>query len=238
MDQLLEVANVTKMFGGLRANHDVSMRLATGELHCVIGPNGAGKTTFISLISGHHRPTSGRISFAGEDVTSDNLVGRAKRGIVRKFQNPSLYMGLTVWENVEIAVIASGVARTERRGFIEGILSRVRLAGESRTQVAHLAHGQRQWLEIGLLLGRKARLMLLDEPTAGMTVEETDATAQLIRDLITEERITAIVIEHDMDFVRRLEAPITVLHLGEVVATGSYAEIESNELVKTVYLGE
>jgi ABC-type uncharacterized transport system ATPase subunit len=147
-------------------------------------------------------------------------------------------MGLTVWENTEIAVIASGTPSGQRHALIQAILSRVRLSDERRTQVAHLAHGQRQWLEIALLLGRKARLMLLDEPTAGMTVEETDATGQLIRELVTETGITAIVIEHDMDFVRRLEAPITVLHLGEIVAAGSYADIESNELVKTIYLGE
>lgn len=238
MTHLLEVENVTKMFGGLRANHDVSMHLSLGELHCMIGPNGAGKTTFISMISGHHTPTSGTIRFEGQDVTGDDLVERAKRGIIRKFQNPSLYMGLTVWENVEIAAIASAVPHAERGSLIEGILRRVRLSDESDRPVDHLAHGQRQWLEIGLLLGRRAKLMLLDEPTAGMTTEETDATGQLIRELVAEENITAIVIEHDMDFVRQLGAPTTVLHLGEIIASGTYAEIEADEFVNSVYLGE
>lgn len=237
MSPLLQVTNVTKQFGGLRANHDITMTLTQGELHCVIGPNGAGKTTFISLVSGHHRPTAGTIAFEGRDVTSDTLVQRAGRGIIRKFQTPSLYMGLTVWENLEIATLASKSPASARISLMDSILNRIRLSQERNTVVGHLAHGQRQWLEIGLLLGRRAKLMLLDEPTAGMTAEETDATARLIRELVDDNRVTAIVIEHDMEFVERLAAPVTVLHLGEIVATGSYAEIESNELVKSIYLG-
>ena len=238
MKPLLTVRNVSKTFGGLTANRDVSIQLSSGELHCIIGPNGAGKTTFISMISGHHRPSSGTIAFDGKDITADTLVERSKRGIIRKFQTPSLYMGLTVWENIEIAAIAADVGPAERADFIASILSRVRLLQVSRTVVAHLAHGQHQWLEIGLLLGRKARLMLLDETTARMTAEETDATASLIRELVVNDSITAIVIEHDMDFVRKLNSPITVLHLGAIVATGNYSDIENNDLVKSVYLGE
>lgn len=238
MTDILRTEGLTKYFGGLRANHDVNFSLPQGSIHCVIGPNGAGKTTFISMISGHHKPSAGQIWFDGENVTGLSLIDRARRGIVRKFQTPSLYIGLSVYENIEIAVLATRCPRPMRRQRIEETLERVRLISEADTPVSHLSHGQRQWLEIGLLLAKETKLLLLDEPTAGMTTEETDATGRLIRELVEGRDLSAIIIEHDINFLRNLRAPITVLHLGELVAEGSYDEIERNEFVRSIYLGE
>lgn len=238
MTNILRTEGLTKFFGGLRANHDVNFSLPVGTIHCIIGPNGAGKTTFISMISGHHRPSAGQIWFNGANVTELSLTERARLGIVRKFQTPSLYLGLTAYENIEVAVLATRCPKSMRRQRIEETLERVRLISEGDTPVSHLSHGQRQWLEIGLLLAKETKLLLLDEPTAGMTTEETDATGRLIRELVEGHDLSAIIIEHDINFIRNLRAPVTVLHLGELVAEGSYDEIERNDFVRSIYLGE
>ena len=233
MSALLEVEGLGKRFQGLVANADIDFSLACGEIRSIIGPNGAGKTTFISMISGHLAPTTGRIRYKGQDITRLPVVRRARLGIGRKFQTPSLFDNLSAYENVELAVLRAGAPR--RR--IAEVLERVRLGGEGRTPARHLSHGQRQWLEIALLLANAAELVLLDEPTAGMTAEETHATGALIRELARELGLSTIVIEHDINFIRDLAAPVTVLHLGRVLTQGPFEAVAADPLVRDVYLG-
>jgi urea ABC transporter ATP-binding protein UrtD len=237
MAELLRTEGLTKRFQGLLANDAIDFRLAEGELRCVIGPNGAGKTTFISMISGHLRPTAGTIWHRGEPITELPVPARARRGIGRKFQTPAVFDNQSVYENAELAVLAAARRRRDGRARIAEVLELVRLEDQADVLARNLSHGQRQWLEIGLLLANDAKLLLLDEPTAGMTAEETAATGQLVRRLIAELHIAAIIIEHDINFIRALEAPITVLHLGRVLVEGSFEEIERDAQVREVYLG-
>jgi ABC-type uncharacterized transport system ATPase subunit len=237
MTEILRTEKLTKRFQGLLANDGIDFALASGELRCVIGPNGAGKTTFISMISGHLPATAGSIWYRGERITELPVTARVRRGIVRKFQTPSVFDNLTVQENVELGVLASARRARDVRARIARILELVRLEEAAETLAVNLSHGQRQWLEIGLLLANNAELLLLDEPTAGMTVEETAATGALVRQLIGELDVAAIIIEHDINFIRSLRAPITVLHLGRVLVEGSFDEIERNQEVREVYLG-
>jgi urea transport system ATP-binding protein len=235
--ELLRTEGLTKRFQGLLANDGIDFELAGGELRCVIGPNGAGKTTFISMISGHLRPTAGTIWYRGEPITELPVPARARCGIGRKFQTPSVFDNQSVYENAELAVLAAARRRGAGRARIADVLELVRLADQADVLARNLSHGQRQWLEIGLLLANDAKLLLLDEPTAGMTAEETAATGQLVRRLIAELDIAAIIIEHDINFIRALAAPITVLHLGRVLVEGSFDDIEHNAEVREVYLG-
>ncbi len=237
MDELLHAEHLTKRFKGLTANEDVEFKVFAGDVHCVIGPNGAGKTTFISMISGHLQPSSGRIWYRGEDITRMPMVERARLGIARKFQTPSVFNRLTVYENVELAVLGTSRSKHSRDARVREVLELVRLSDQRNQMTAMLSHGQRQWLEVGLLIGNDAELMLLDEPTAGMTAEETHSTGELVRSLARDLSLSADIIEHDINFIRDLEAPITVLHLGRVVARGSYDEIARNDLVRDSYLG-
>ncbi|MGH6917035.1 MAG: ATP-binding cassette domain-containing protein [Geminicoccaceae bacterium] len=237
MAELLRTEGLTKRFHGLLANDAIDFRLSSGELRCVIGPNGAGKTTFISMISGHLKPTAGRIWYRGEQITQLPVPVRARRGIGRKFQTPSVFDNQSVLENAELAVLAAARRPSDVRARIAEVLGLVRLEDQADILARNLSHGQRQWLEIGLLLANDAKLLLLDEPTAGMTAEETVATGELVRRLIAELDVAAIIIEHDINFIRALRAPITVLHLGRVLVEGSFAEIAANEHVRNVYLG-
>ena len=236
MAELLRTEALTKRFQGLVANDHVDFQLASGELRCIIGPNGAGKTTLISMISGHLRPSAGDVWYQGERVTHLPVTARARRGIARKFQTPSVFDNLSVLENVELAALASA-RRQDVSARIARVLGLVRLDDHAHVLARNLSHGQRQWLEIGLLLANEARLLLLDEPTAGMTAEETAATGELIRQLVAELQVSAIIIEHDINFIRRLRAPITVMHLGRVLVEGSFDEVERNAEVREVYLG-
>ena len=211
MNELLRAEHLTKRFKGLTANEDVDFSVLAGEVHCVIGPNGAGKTTFISMISGHLQPTSGHIWFRGEDITRMPVVERARLGIARKFQTPSVFNRLTVYENIELAVLGTSRSKHSRNARVREVLDLVRLSDKGNQLTAMLSHGQRQWLEVGLLIGNDAQLMLLDEPTAGMTAEETFSTGELVRSLARNLSLSAIIIEHDIKFIRNLEAPITVL---------------------------
>ncbi len=237
MPELLRTDGLTKSFRGLMANREVSFAIGAGEVRCIIGPNGAGKTTFISMISGHERPTAGRVVFEGRDITGLPVYRRARMGILRKFQTPSVFNSLTVYENAELAVLATRTPPAARRRRVMDTLELVRLAELAGRPVVALSHGQRQWLEVGMLLAGQARLVLLDEPTAGMTAEETHATAGLVKQVVRELGLAAIIIEHDINFIRDLQAPVTVLHLGQVLAEGSFAEIARNEQVRAVYLG-
>jgi ABC-type uncharacterized transport system ATPase subunit len=237
LSPILEVRGLGKRFQGLVANADIAFRLEAGEVRSVIGPNGAGKTTFISLISGHLAPTAGRILYKGRDVTGLPAVRRAQLGIARKFQTPSLFDSLSAYENVELAVLRARPGRRGRAARVGEVLELVRLADQRHAIAKHLSHGQRQWLEIGLLLANDAELLLLDEPTAGMTAEETHATGLLVRSLAKGLGLSAVIIEHDINFIRDLAAPVTVLHLGRVLVEGDFAAVAADPRVRDVYLG-
>lgn len=233
----LVVDRVTKRFGGVTACEDVSLRVERGEIRCVIGPNGAGKTTLLKLISGHERANSGRIVLDEREVTRTGVVQRVRLGIGRKFQTPEVFDELSVFDNIELGLIRSAVRGPARTKRIREILELVELWAERDKRAEHLAHGQRQWLEIGLLLAADAAFLLLDEPAAGMTGEERIDTVKLLKALSAQDK-GVIVIEHDMKFVEQLEANILVMNLGRPIAEGSFAEISSDRGVQDAYLGE
>lgn len=237
MADFLRISKLTKHFRGLVANEDVDFVLESGGVRCIVGPNGAGKTTFISMISGHVEPTSGRIEFKGADVTRMSVPRRARFGIGRKFQTPSVFDNLTVEDNLELAALSKHADRHVRRTRIREVLQITRLDVFANKAALTLSHGQRQWLEIGMLLANHAELLLLDEPTAGMSAEETHATSELIKTLAAEYGIAIIIIEHDINFIRDLGAPVTVLHLGRVLIEGDFITVSENEDVRKVYLG-
>jgi urea ABC transporter ATP-binding protein UrtD len=237
MAELLRTEGLSKRFRGLIANDNIDFSLEAGEIRCLIGPNGAGKTTFISMISGHLPPSGGGIWFKGQDVTPLPVYRRAQMGIARKFQTPSVFDHLTVYGNLELAALGRSASVQRRKARIEEVLELTRLKGARAAAAAALSHGQRQWLEIGMLLANRAELLLLDEPTAGMTSEETRATGELIRTLATIHHLSVIIIEHDINFIRGLKVPVTVLHLGRVLLQGSFDEVSENDQVRNVYLG-
>jgi len=236
--ELLRTEGLSKRFRGLVANDAIDFTLQEGEVRCVIGPNGAGKTTFISMVSGHLSPSSGRIVFRGRDVTHTSVPARAQMGIARKFQTPSVFDRLSVYANLELASFGKPASAAERERRIAEALELTRLVELRALPASALSHGQRQWLEVGMLLANRAELLLLDEPTAGMTAEETRATGELIRTLADTHRLSVIIIEHDIAFIRELKAPVTVLHLGRVLMTGPFEAVAQDERVRSVYLGK
>lgn len=237
MTELLRTEGLGKRFRGLIANDSIDFSLEPGQVRCIIGPNGAGKTTFISMISGHLAPSTGKIWFKGRDVTRLPAYRRAQMGIARKFQTPSVFDRLSVYRNLELAALGKPARADRRRARIDEVLALIRLQEARALAAAALSHGQRQWLEVGILLANDAELLLLDEPTAGMTSEETRATGELIRTLATVRHLSVIIIEHDINFIRGLKVPVTVLHLGRVLFQGTFDEVSANEDVRSVYLG-
>jgi urea transport system ATP-binding protein len=214
-----------------------------GSVHVLIGPNGAGKSTLLDTIIGRVRPTTGRILFKGEDISALPEFRIVQRGICRKFQTPGVLDELTVEANILVAAstdkrslrnlrFASSAAE---RGRVEEVLAMIGLLPKRRFPAAQLAHGERQWLEIGMVVASDADLLLLDEPAAGMTHREAEATAQLIRQLAG--RHAFIVIDHDMDFVEQIGAPVSVLHMGQMLAQGTVDEMRRDPQVAAVYLG-
>ena len=245
---LLRVEKVSKHFGSLVAVNDVSMSVEPGELRAVIGPNGAGKTTFFNLISGFLTPTSGTITFDGEDVTNLLPARRVWRGMARTFQITEVFPELTVRENLRIAVeVASGYRlRVWQSQDIDGevkarvvdLLEMSGLTEKADRLVGELAHGDQRATEIMMALALKPRLLLLDEPTAGMGDQETYDITQLIRKLHRDQKLTIVLIEHDMRVVFHLADRIMVLAEGAVLAEGTPAEIAANEAVQAAYLGQ
>ncbi len=243
----LYLDDITVSFDGFRALNKLSLAINVGELRCIIGPNGAGKTTMMDVITGKTRPDAGKASFGS---TIDLLRLRendiAQIGIGRKFQKPTVYEQLSVFENLELALRADRRARAslfhrlsgEQLDRIGEILQLIHLKGEAQRTAGLLSHGQKQWLEIGMLLMQDPKLLLLDEPVAGMTDEETERTAELFLSL--EGQHSLVVVEHDMKFVDQLtegRKKVTVLHEGSVLAEGRLSEVQANEKVVEVYLG-
>jgi len=232
---LLRAEGLSKAFGGIRAVDGLNLSVAAGELRCLIGPNGAGKSTLFSLLAGIHEPDAGRILFKGEDITYLSPFRRVRKGICLKFQTTRIYRGLTVGENL---IIARGKrAGSGANGRLEWALGALGLAGESARPAGELSHSHQQWLEICLALATEPELLLLDEPTAGMTPEETALTADFVIKL-SGQGVTILVVEHDMAFVRHIARGVTVLHYGRVFADGTLEEIEANHEVRRIYLGE
>ncbi len=234
---LLEVAGVRKRFGGLQAVGGVDLSIAPAELRCVIGPNGAGKSTLFRLIMGYYRADAGTIRFEGEDVSRAQVWQRARAGIGIKLQVPGLYQGLSVYENLRIAVQQRACNAKQIHAEVERLMLMLGLDDVAETHVEHLSHGLQQWLEIGVALGTQPRLLLLDEPTAGMSPEETLKMAAIVQAL-TRDGVAVMVIEHDMAFVRLVATKITVLHNGRVLTEGTPTEVEAHEDVLKVYLGK
>jgi branched-chain amino acid transport system ATP-binding protein len=243
---MLEVRGLVKNFGALRASDGIDFDVAEGETHAVIGPNGAGKTTFISQLAGNLRPDAGTVRFAGEDVTRFAAPKRARRGLARSFQITSVYPEFSALDNVLLAVQArSGHSfrfwRPARRDIMliepaERVLEEVGLLPRKNVLAANLAHGEQRQLEVAMALATGPRLLLLDEPMAGMGTEESQRMIGLLSKL--KQQKTIILVEHDMDAVFRLADRISVLVYGRVIATGKPEEIKMNEEVRKAYLGE
>ena len=231
----LEAQGLVKMFGGLRAVDSISLDFPAGQLHCLIGPNGAGKSTFFNLLAGRYRPTQGKILLEGRAISRLLPHQRAQRGIGIKLQVPSIYRELSVQENVWLAAFAKTSNTRLAEAAVDRVLSRIGLVERADKPAGDLSHGEQQWLEIGMVVASSPEVILLDEPTAGMTHEETIRTVELVRGLA--ETATVVVVEHDMEFVQRLDAPVTVLHEGRILAQGRLAEIRRDERVLDVYLG-
>jgi branched-chain amino acid transport system ATP-binding protein len=236
MAQILETSSLSKSFGGLAAVSDVDLAVAEGEIHCLIGPNGAGKSTLFKLIIGTYPPSAGSITFRGEDVTQHRPYERVKRGMSIKMQTSSIFKELPVRQNIHIA-LQHHVARAELAREEERLLDMLELTNEAAKTAGALSHGQQQWLEIGMALALKPALMLMDEPTAGMSPEETFRTGELIHQL-NAGGMTVLVVEHDMTFVRQIAQHVTVMHFGKVFARGSIGEILADPRVAEIYLGK
>ena len=240
----LYLDGISVSFDGFKALNNLSVELADGELRAVIGPNGAGKSTMMDVITGKTRPDQGTALFLGShDVTLLDETQIANLGIGRKFQKPSVIETLTVWENLELALAGNRspwrsimqILQSQDRRSMSEVASRVGLSDALEQLGGALSHGQKQWLEIGMLLLQEPKVLLVDEPAAGMTDAETLKTAELLKSLAGEH--TVMVVEHDMEFVEALECRVTVLHEGHVLAEGSLSHVSSNNEVIDVYLG-
>jgi urea transport system ATP-binding protein len=241
---LLYLDGVAVSFDGYKALRGLSLVLAPGEMRAIIGPNGAGKTTMMDVITGKTRPDTGDVYFEGRhDLTKLDETEIAQLGVGRKFQKPTVFESHTIADNILLAAKAPravfatlfGGAAKQEQETIERILSTIRLRDERGRLAGSLSHGQKQWLEIGMLLAQDPKLLLVDEPVAGMTDSETAETAELLKRIAKDHSV--VVVEHDMAFVRELGVKVTVLHEGSVLAEGSLDQVSADERVIEVYLG-
>ncbi|MCC5809330.1 MAG: urea ABC transporter ATP-binding protein UrtD [Ectothiorhodospiraceae bacterium] len=242
---ILYIEDVTKSFDGFKALDALTLYVDDGELRCIIGPNGAGKTTLMDVITGKTQPDAG-LAWFGSRMNllrmSEHAIAQA--GIGRKFQKPTVYENLTVQENLELAMHTDrGLLRSlfwhmggEQRDQLDEVMELIGLEQRRHKEAGSLSHGEKQWLEIGSLLMQNPRLLLVDEPVAGMTGHETEQTAELLVSLAGKHSV--VVVEHDMDFVRSIARKVTVLHQGSVLAEGSMDQVQNDPRVREVYLGE
>jgi urea transport system ATP-binding protein len=242
---LLYLDGVSVSFDGFRALNDLSLDISHGEMRAIIGPNGAGKTTMMDVVTGKTKPDAGAVLFdnGSVDLTARDEAAIAELGIGRKFQRPTVFDNHTVEDNVLLSLKGPRAVRRnllwkgngEEAARISDILTTIGLTAQRSRLAGLLSHGQKQWLEIGMLIAQDPKLLLVDEPVAGMSDAETETTAELLKDIARDH--TVIVVEHDMEFVRRLGVKVTVLHEGSVLAEGSIDEVSANERVIEVYLG-
>ena len=241
---LLELKKISVSFEGFLALNDLNLVLNQGDLRAVIGPNGAGKTTFLDVITGKVVPTKGDVIFKEKSLIGQKEFRIARKGIGRKFQSPRIFENLTVQENLALAVsrpktplsLLMNSLKVKNLDEIQRLMSIVNLQLKANIRAGALSHGQKQWLEIAMLVGQDPDLLLVDEPVAGLTDEETDLTADLLKSLAGDH--TVLVIDHDMEFIRRLDCPVSVLHQGHVLKEGSMSDIQKDPLVIEVYLGK
>jgi urea transport system ATP-binding protein len=232
---LLETRKLNKHFGGLHVTADVDFALEAGEIHCLIGPNGAGKSTLFRLILGEHEPSSGAILYKGEDITELLPFARIRKGMSVKFQVPGIFKALSTRQNLQTA-LQHHINGSSLDDEIDRLLAFLNLEDASQQPAGNLSHGQKQWLEIGMAISLKPQLLLLDEPTAGMSPDETFATGEMVKAL-NAQGMTVLAVEHDMAFVRQVAQKVTVLHFGRIFAQGSMDEIVADERVAEIYLG-
>jgi urea transport system ATP-binding protein len=240
-ETLLQIENLTVSFDGFKALNNLTFSMDVGELRVIIGPNGAGKTTFLDVITGKVQPTTGRVLFKGRDLRKVPEYQIACQGIGRKFQTPRVYLNLSVRENIELSytrrkgVLSTLFGKPQDKDAIARLLETVGLLAKANSSAALLSHGEKQRLEIGMLVAQSPDLLLVDEPVAGLTDEETERVGDLLIDLSQHHSI--LVIEHDMEFVRQIARQVTVLHEGSVLCEGRMDEIQSDPRVIEVYLG-
>jgi branched-chain amino acid transport system ATP-binding protein len=241
----LETQEISKEFGKLRAVSRVSLGVSKGDIHAIIGPNGAGKSTYFNLITGYHRATSGRVLFKGKEITGLAAYRRCRLGITRSFQITSIYPKLTVYESVLMALLSQrkvtlrffSPAKKFFKEEVWRILEDVGLADQAKVEGDSLSHGDKKRLELAVTLGTEPEVLLLDEPTCGMSLEETEIIMGLIKKLSTERGLTILFTEHDMSVVFGIARRISVLHQGALIADGSPEEVRASEEVQKVYLG-
>ncbi|MEZ0606481.1 ATP-binding cassette domain-containing protein [Paraburkholderia sp. IW21] len=233
MTALLETHALTKRFGGAHVINGIDFRIDAGEIRCVIGPNGAGKSTFFKLITGEHRPSEGSVHFLGRDMSHVLPHERIRMGMSIKFQIPGVFADLTVRQHLQLGLHR---AKDDRPESIDELLHRFMLEREGSVLAANLSHGKKQWLEIAMAVSLRPKLLFLDEPVAGMSVEETHATGELIMQL-REAGLTIMVVEHDMTFVKQIASRVSVLHGGRLFADGPLEEILARDDVAEIYLG-
>ncbi|WP_170432516.1 ABC transporter ATP-binding protein [Ruegeria arenilitoris] len=232
---LLVTKGLTKRFGGLVAIDDVNLTVSQGQLHCLIGPNGAGKSTFFKCLTGQFKPSSGTVTLEGQQAQGLQTQEIVRRGVGIKTQTPSLFDGLSVHENISLSALRSQ-SRAQAADTLEEMLSMFQITHLVRREVGQLAHGQRQLVELAIVLAAKPKLVLLDEPAAGMTGDDRVRLTQILRDLA--RRTTFIVVEHDMQFIGDIATNVTVFNRGRVFAEGSFAEIMARSDVQEIYLGK
>jgi branched-chain amino acid transport system ATP-binding protein len=233
---LLECRGLVRRFGALVAVDRVDLAVEPGEIRAVIGPNGAGKSTVFNLITSVIRPQAGKVVFAGEEITGLPVYAVAQKGIARTFQRCHVFPGLTVHENVRLAA----QARDRRHALAPAneALERLRLGGHAAVRADMLSHGDQRLLEVAMALAQKPRLLMLDEPTQGLSIEETDRAVQILKGMLTSGDLSVLLVEHDMEVVFKLADNITVLHRGRVIADGAPAAVRANAEVRKAYLGE
>lgn len=245
MSQLLEVSGVSVTFDGFKAINNLSFSIGSAELRAIIGPNGAGKTTFMDIVTGKTRPDEGRVLWGemSQSLLKMNESQIARAGIGRKFQRPTVFEDQSVYDNLAMALKKDRAPwsvlffrpKPDDRSRIEELAEEIGLSDQLYRKSGELSHGQKQWLEIGMLLAQEPRLLLVDEPAAGMTLAEREHTTDLLKEAAKTRAV--VVVEHDMEFVRRLECKVTVLHEGSVLAEGSLDHVTKNQDVIDVYLG-
>lgn len=243
MSAVLSVKDLKVVFSGFKALKGVDLEVGEREIVTIIGPNGAGKSTLLDAIVGKSPVASGHVYYQGQEITNKTPYEIARMGIGRKFQNPNVYNELTVFENILLALkgargvfssISSKITKV-KKAKISSVLERVGLLDKASTQVSSLSHGQKQWVEIGMVIAQDPKIVLLDEPTAGMTPDETRLTGEIIKNISQDQCV--VVIEHDMEFVKQIAQRIVVLHQGEKLTEGSVQEVQNNPKVVEVYLG-